>query len=75
MSLPIEEAAPRGSGTCGRRGRERKVTAGRGASTATLESRKRKRGGRGWGIAEPVDIRIEREIAGKISNSKKVVIG
>ncbi|XP_066333146.1 uncharacterized protein [Miscanthus floridulus] len=51
------------------------MMAGRGAGTATLESCKRKRGGRGWGIVESADIHIGREIAGKMGNSKKVVIG
>ena len=47
----------------------------RGANTTALESRKRKHGGRGRGISEPADIRIGREITGKVGNSKKVVTG
>ena len=76
-SLPADDAAPRGRGqrTHGRRGRARKVTAGRGTSTAAMESRKRKLGGRGRGPVEPADVRIGREIAGKVGKSKKVMIG
>ena len=51
------------------------MTAGHGANTATLESCKWKHGGRGWGISEPTDIHIGHEIAGKVGNNKKVVIG
>ena len=43
-------------------------------NTVALESRKRKCGGRGRGAAETADIRIGREIAGKVGNSKRVVI-
>ena len=47
---------------------------GRGANTATLESCKRKCDSQGRGLTEPADVRIGREIAGKVGNSKKVVI-
>ena len=40
-----------------------------------MESRKRKLGGRGRGPVEPADVWIGREIAGKVGNSKKVMIG
>ena len=65
---------PVGEEARGRRARERKVTAGRGTSTAAMESRKRKLGGRGRGPVEPADVWIGREIAGKVGNSKKVMI-
>lgn len=73
-SLLDEDAAPHGCGTHGWRGRARNVMAGRGANTATLESRKRKCGWRGQGAAEPTDVRIGREMASKLGNNKKVVI-
>ena len=74
-SLPDEDAAPHGCGTCGRRGRARKVTAGCGANTATLESRNQKCGCRGHCAAELADVCIGREMASKLGNSKKVMIG
>jgi hypothetical protein len=40
-----------------------------------MESRKQKLGGQGRFIAELADVRIGREIAGKVGNSKKVMIG
>jgi len=76
-SLRANNAAPCGHGqwTHGRRDRARKVMAGRETSMAAMESRKRKLSGRGRGPVEPADVRIGREIAGKVGNSKKVMIG
>ena len=51
------------------------MIARRGTNIVAMESRKRKLSGRGRGPAEPVDTRIGREIAGKVGNSKKVMIG
>lgn len=51
------------------------MTAGCVTSTAASESRKRKRSGLGRGSAEPIDVRIGREVAGMVGNSKKVVLG
>ena len=56
-------------------GRGQKVTTGRGAKNAAMESHKRKLRGRGHAHAEPADVRIGREITGKVGNSKKVMIG
>ena len=50
------------------------MTAEREANTTAMESRNRKLGGRGRGFIEPADVRIEREIAGKVGNSKKIMI-
>ena len=50
------------------------MTAGRVLGTATIESHKRKLNGRGQGLAEPADVRLGREIVGKVGNSKKVVL-
>jgi hypothetical protein len=50
------------------------VTPGRGTNTAAL-SRKRKLSDRGRGLTEPADVQIERDIARKVGNSKKVMIG
>jgi hypothetical protein len=47
---------------------------GHETNTAAL-SHKQELSGRGRGLAEPADVRIEREIAGKVGNSKKVMIG
>lgn len=72
-SLPADNAAPRGHGR-GARGQRRRVwkaTAGRGTKTVAMESRKRKLGGRGRFFAEPVDVRIGREITGKVGNNKR----
>lgn len=74
MSLPVEDAAPHGRRTGSRRCRGRKAMVWRGANTVVLESCKRKRSDRGWGLAESADIQIGREIAGKVGNSKRVVI-
>jgi hypothetical protein len=46
-----------------------------GVNIAVMESRKRKLGGRSRGFAEPADVRIGTEIAGKVGNSKKIMIG
>ena len=51
------------------------MTAGCGTNTAAMESRKRKLSDQGRGPTEPADVRIGREIAGKVGNSTKVVIG
>ena len=51
------------------------MTVEHGTNTAVMESRKQKLSGRGRGLTEPADVRIEREIAGKVGNSKEVVIG
>ena len=51
------------------------MIAGHGMYTATLESRKQKLSGQGHGPLEPADVRIGREIAGKVGNSQKVLIG
>ena len=75
MSLPIEDAAPHGHGTHGQRGGGRKVMAGHGTSTTALEMRKRKHGGCGRGFIELANIQIGREVAGKVGNSKMVVLG
>jgi hypothetical protein len=40
-----------------------------------MESHKRKLDGRGRSFTEPADVRIGREIAGKVGNRKKIVIG
>ena len=40
-----------------------------------MESRKQKLSGRGQGPVEPADVRFGREIAGKVGNSKKLVLG
>jgi hypothetical protein len=50
------------------------MTAGREMSMAAMESHKRKLSGRGRGLVEPADVRIGREIVGKVGNSKKVMI-
>jgi len=50
------------------------MTAGRVLGTATIESHKRKLNGRGQGLAEPADVHLRREIAGKVGNSKNVVL-
>ena len=50
------------------------MTVEHGTNTAVMESRKQKLSGRGRGLTEPADVRIEREIAGKVGNSKKVMI-
>jgi hypothetical protein len=47
---------------------------GHGTNTTAMESQKQKLNDRGRGPAEPADVRIGREIAGKVGNSKKVVI-
>jgi hypothetical protein len=39
-----------------------------------MESHKRKLSGQGRGLVEPADMRIGREIVGKLGNSKKVMI-
>ena len=49
--------------------------AGHVSGTAAMESRKQKLSGRGRGLAEPADVRLGREIVGKVGNSKKVVLG
>lgn len=74
-SLPNKDVAPHGHGAQGQRGCWRKFTAWRGANAVTLKLHKRKRGWQGQGISKPVDIRIGQEIAGKVGNNKKVVIG
>jgi hypothetical protein len=76
-NLSANDAAPcgHGRGALGRRGRARKVTVGRGTNTAAMVSHKRKLSGRGHVLAEPTDMQIGREIAGKLGNSKKVMIG
>ena len=51
------------------------MMAGHGMNTAAMESHKRKLSGRGCDPVEPADVRIGREIAGQVGNSKKVVIG
>jgi hypothetical protein len=51
------------------------MTAGRGMNTTAMESRKQKPSGRGCGPAEPANVQVGREIAGKVGNSKKVMIG
>ena len=66
---------PRGHEARGRGGRAQKVMDGCGANNAVMESHKRKLSGRGRGLIEPADVWIGREIAGKVGNSKKVVIG
>lgn len=48
---------------------------GHGVNTAMLESWKQKHGGQGRGAAEPTNVCIGREMAGKVGNNKKVVIG
>jgi hypothetical protein len=45
------------------------------AKTADLESQKRKAGRHGGGPSEPSDVAFGRWIAGKVDNSKKVVLG
>ena len=49
--------------------------AGRGMNIVAMESRKQKLSGRGHGPTEPINMRIGKEIAGKVGNSKKVMIG
>ena len=51
------------------------MTAGRGTNTVAMESQKRKLSSWGCGPAEPANVQIGREIAGKVGNSKKVMIG
>jgi hypothetical protein len=76
-SLPAENNEPHGRGNGARRrtGRARKATTGRGTKATAMESRKQKLGGRGRSLAEPANVQIGREIAGKVGNSKKIVIG
>ena len=74
-SISVSASVPRGGGTRGQRGRAWKMMVGGGMNTAAMESCKRKLSGRGCAPAEPTDVRIGREIAGKVGNSKKVVIG
>ena len=74
-SLPVGDAAPYGHGTKGRRFRARMVMTGHGANTTAMESPKQKLSGRGRSVIEPTNVQIRREIAGKVGNSKKVMIG
>ena len=74
-SLPADDAIPHGRGCRAQGQRGRKVMAGPGMNTAAMESRKRKLSDQGRGPTEPADVRIGREIAGKVGNSKKVMIG
>jgi hypothetical protein len=73
-SLSAKDAASlgRGRGARGRRGRAQKMMAGHGTSTAVMD--KRKLSDRGCGPMEPVDVRIGKEIASRVGNSKMVMI-
>jgi hypothetical protein len=51
------------------------MTAECGVNIAMMESRKQNLGVRGRGFAEPADVRIGREIASKVGNSKMIMIG
>ena len=69
----VDDAAThgRGRGSRGQRGRARKMMVRRASGTVAMESHKQKLNGRGRGLVEPTDVRLEREIAGKVGNNKK----
>lgn len=79
-SLPPSEDDLKGKGPAVRRTRGRCSAKGRGSSrgrgltTATLKSQKRKCGVQGQGPSEPADVRLGRDMAKAVGRSKKVVI-